>query len=96
AFVGNSELRSLEGENLRKVVALRDAHEAIFRATVRDGIEAGVFRTRYPEESVRAILAMSTAVATWYKPGGDLTIDQVACRYVYMALRMLGVEEPAE
>ncbi|MZG15073.1 TetR family transcriptional regulator [Streptomyces sp. SID5914] len=90
AFVGNSELRSLEGENRSQVVALRDAHEAMFRSVVCDGLAAGVFKTQHPEESVRAILAMSTAVAGWFKQTGSLTIDRVAREYVYISLMVLG------
>jgi len=89
AFVGNSELRSLEAEDLAPVIALRDRVSAQFRDTVDTGIEKGAFDCPHPNEAVLAVLTMCTAVASWYRPGGAATPEQIADRYATLALAML-------
>jgi hypothetical protein len=37
-----------------------------------------------------AIIAMCDRVATWYRPGGQLTADEVAEQHWQLARRMLG------
>jgi AcrR family transcriptional regulator len=90
AFVGNTELRSLEPANKREVIALRDQYEDMVESIVRRGVRAGVFRPPHQKEAVRAILAMCTAVSSWYKEDGSLTPDQVAGRYSDLTIRILG------
>lgn len=90
AFVGNSELRSLEGEALAAVIAMRDQEEAIFTEVIARGVAAGEFLSDEPKQSARAIIAMCSAVATWYRPGGRWTTDTIVAQYVAMGLQLLG------
>lgn len=90
AFVGNSELRSLEPENLVPVVALRDRVSAEFKLAVDAGIRSGAFACTHRSEAVLAITTMCTAVANWYRAGGPATSEQIADRYAALALAMLG------
>lgn len=89
AFVGNSELRSLEKGNRRAIVALRDAHEELMRKTVADGVADGSFDVE-PMEASRAILAMCIAVASWYQKGGAMTPADISERYSQYALNLVG------
>lgn len=86
ALIGASEIRSLDPSGRRLVVALRDEQEALFRSIVEWGAEEDVFATPYPEDAVRALIAMGTSVASWYRPDGPLTPDQMGERYVRLAL----------
>lgn len=94
AFVGNSELRSLEPRDLREILALRDEHERLFLNTILAGIEAGVFHVDYPQQAARAVLAMCTAVATWYRRSGPLTVNDVVEQYTALARNLVGYSGP--
>ncbi len=85
ALVGASEIRSLDPHGRRLIVALRDEQEAMFRDIVMRGVEDGGFGTPYPADAVRALIAMGTAVPSWYRPDGELTPEQMAKRYVRLA-----------
>jgi AcrR family transcriptional regulator len=91
SFVANSELRSLSGDNLAEILSRRDRQERIFADLIDDGIREGVFTVEYPAETTRAILAMCISVHTWYRADGPLTPDEVADRYLSLALRQVGV-----
>jgi AcrR family transcriptional regulator len=90
AFVGNSELRSLEPEGKRIVVELRDREESLFHDVIREGLQQGEFSTPHTKQAARAILAMATAVATWYRPEGPLDIKTIQKQYVELSLNMVG------
>jgi AcrR family transcriptional regulator len=89
AFVGNSELRSLTAEGRKEIVRMRDRMEEIFFTVISEGAAAGEFGTRLSRQATRAILAMSTAVATWYSPRGALSSSEVAAQYVQLALALV-------
>jgi AcrR family transcriptional regulator len=86
AVVGATEIRSLDPDGRRLVVALRDEQEHLFREVVEHGAETGAFGTPHPAEAVRALIAMGTSVASWYRPGGGLTPHQMGERYARLAL----------
>jgi AcrR family transcriptional regulator len=90
AFIANTELRSLEPDARKEIIAIRDEIERRFRVAVEDVASSGLFPSTDPKEACRAILAMSTSVADWYKPGGVLAAEQVAEHQVTLALQMLG------
>jgi AcrR family transcriptional regulator len=90
AFVGNTELRSLQPEARAHIVALRDRQQAIFEQVTARGTRLGVFSPGDPKEAVRAILAMCTAIATWYHHSDGLTPDEIAGRYAEIAVRVVG------
>jgi AcrR family transcriptional regulator len=98
SFVGNSELRSLDEAARREIVGLRDKHQRLFDRVVCEGVEAGVFRVSEPLEASRAIVTMSTAVANWYSPEGELSPQEIADRYCELALALVGADaaRPAE
>lgn len=94
-FVGNSELRSLTPAHHAFVVRLRDRYEGLFQAIVEAGKASGAFEVEDATLSAYAILAMCTGVSSWYSPQGRLSVDELANRYSMMALRLLGVSDPA-
>ena len=96
AFVGNTELRSLDQARRRAIVAKRDQVAGLFLEVAEQGLARGLFDTPWPRETVRAILTMCTAVAGWYRKDGPETPDTIADRYADMALRMLGCRLKAD
>ena len=62
----------------------------MYSEVIEAGLAAGVFRTPYPEDARRAVIAMCNAVGEWYDPRGPLTVDEITKRYVDLALTILG------
>ncbi|MHB1164133.1 MAG: TetR/AcrR family transcriptional regulator [Candidatus Nanopelagicales bacterium] len=86
AYVGSTEVRSLDPDGRRLIVALRDEQERMFMDVVDRGVSIKVFATPYPREATRAIVSMGAWVASWYSPRGPLSPEQLAERYVTFAL----------
>ncbi len=80
-FIANSELRGLTSEHYQEIVKKRDEYERIFQGLIREGSEAGVFAPGDVKILSYAILTLCTAGATWFKPTGRLTIDEIALIY---------------
>jgi AcrR family transcriptional regulator len=86
----DSEIRALSTANRRTYAKLRKQVEDLLLSIVRDGVASGEFVVAHPEDTVRALLGMIQAVATWYDPAGLLTPDQLAERYVEISLQTVG------
>jgi AcrR family transcriptional regulator len=95
SLLGNSELRSLAPAARALIVAKRDVQQRIFDRVVRDGVRRGTFRTSFPEEAARAITTACTAVASWYRPGGPLSGDEIVERYCSIALDTVRHDDPS-
>ncbi|MDV2477691.1 TetR/AcrR family transcriptional regulator [Rhodococcus zopfii] len=93
ALVGATELRSLDYEGRRLVVALRDEQESVFRDIIDRGVEDGAFTTALPRDAARAIIHMGQSVCTWWRPDGPLKPEELADRYADLALAMV---QPAD
>lgn len=89
AFVTSSELRSLEPAARIRHIAERDRQQRQVDAIVVDGVRLGVFAADYPLDAARAAVTMCVAVASWYRPGGALTVDQLVQRYAELARRLV-------
>ena len=96
-FIIDTEIRALEGENRTHVLALRDHYEALLQGILRDGMEQGIFRRTDVKVSSYAIIAMCTEVATWFRPDGRLTVQQVIDMYSSMTTQGLLIDHtPAQ
>ena len=95
-FLAYMELRSLDADNRRDVVALRDQYEHALRAVLEDGKEQGVFTIDDPAVHARMLLSMLTGATTWYQDGGRLTRDDIVACHLRGALQSVGlkVEKP--
>lgn len=92
-FIGNSELRSLPPENRADVINRRDAYEEILRDLVSDVVHATGADPLDVRLQTYAILAIGTHVSSWYRPDGDMSLDDVVAGYTRVILRQLGIEE---
>jgi len=80
-FIANSELRGLTAEHYRAIVQKRNEYETIFQDLIRQGTAEGVFADVDVKILSYAILTLCTAGATWYNPGGRLTVGEIADIY---------------
>jgi AcrR family transcriptional regulator len=80
-FIANSELRGLTSGHHREIVCKRDEYEKIFQGLISQGTGEGVFAGGDVKILSYAILTLCTAGAGWYKPGGRLTVDEIADIY---------------
>ena len=80
-FIASSELRGLSSENYNILVAKRDAYERIFQDLIKEGIQEEIFAGGDAKILSYAILTLCTAGASWFKPNGRLSIDDIAAIY---------------
>lgn len=80
-YITDDELRNLEPENYLRVVAKRDRYQKIIEEIMLAGKTEEGWRLAEPKLYTRALIKMCAGVATWFKPGGDMSIAQVAEAY---------------
>jgi len=83
------EWRFLSADRRADVAARRDAYEALFRGVIADGIDTGDFQPVDPKSTAMAILSALNDIATWYRPSGHSTPQQIADQYADLFLRGL-------
>jgi AcrR family transcriptional regulator len=77
-FIGNSELRALSPANRKAMVAKRDRYEQMLATAIHNAVEAGVLHVDDEQMAAFAGLAICSHVASWYRSGHRLGLDQVA------------------
>lgn len=80
-FIVDTEVRSLEGEARPYILSLRDQYEKLLQELLRDGMEKKIFRQTDVKIASYALIAMCTEVATWFRPDGRLSVQQVIQMY---------------
>ncbi len=81
-----NEIRSLDADQLARFRGQIDAGSGLFRDIIEAGVAAGEFRTPYPEDARRAVIAMCNAIGEWYDPAGVVTPEELVERYITLAL----------
>ena len=77
-FIASSELRGLSPENFKLIVTKRDDYERIFQSLIKQGIEGGIFAGGDIKILSYAILTLCTAGASWFRPEGRFSVEQIA------------------
>lgn len=80
-FLASSELRGLSKENYTIIVKKRDEYEQIFQELLEEGKATGVFTLADHKILSYAILTLCSAGASWFKPNGRLSVDEIAAIY---------------
>ena len=93
AFVASTEMRSMDPDVRAHHISQRDAQQAMIEDAIRDGVASGEFSCTYPEDAARAISSLCVSIASWYRPDGPLTADDVVARHVQFARAMVGATE---
>jgi AcrR family transcriptional regulator len=98
AYVGDTEIRSLDDANRARVVKLRDDYEELWADVIRRGVESGDFRIGDQKLFKLAAIQMVNGVAYWYRPTGERSLTAIADEFAGFVLAMAGraaEEEPA-
>lgn len=92
AFIGSTEIRSLDAEYRASYIGHRDRQQRMVDRIVAAGAEAGEFTTPYPRDAARAVTVMCVGVSTWYRADGDLTADELVRRNLRIARDIVGYD----
>jgi hypothetical protein len=87
-FLATTELRSLDPDNYRKIVKMRNIYEKGLVDLLKRGVDLDVFALEDIRLTAYALIAMLTGVSTWYRPGGKLSQEELLRIYVSLASRM--------
>lgn len=88
------EDRGLGDDYLAQYLAKSDRIQYFFRAIVREGIDAGVFRNSDVTITAHALLGAVNWMTRWYRPTGRLAAPQIADLFADLFLKGLarGIE----
>ncbi|SIS22717.1 TetR/AcrR family transcriptional regulator [Williamsia sterculiae] len=90
AFIGSTEIRSLDDSYRAAYIAHRDRQQRMVDEIIEAGMAEGDFTTAYPKDAGRAVTTMCVSVSTWYKPSGPLDADELVKRYLQIARDAVG------
>lgn len=91
AFIGASEMRSLEPVNRARIAAIRNGCQRLVDHEVEQLARENLLESNYPADASRAVVTMLLGIASWYRPGGVLTPEEIARRYVEHATAVVGL-----
>lgn len=89
AFIGASEMRSLDPANRRRIAGLRNDLQRILDHEIDEGVREGSLATAHPRDGARAIATMCTSLPQWFRAAGPTTPEQIASEYAQFALDLL-------
>jgi AcrR family transcriptional regulator len=89
AWISHVELRSLTGENRKKILRLRRDYEARWKQMVQDGMDAGVVMGGDPGIVVYGLLAVGQSVSRWYEATGRVSEEEMSDTMVKLMLHGL-------
>lgn len=89
AFVGATEVRSLEPANRERIAELRRRLQHSIDVEVEAARAAGHFTTVNPRHATRAVTYMTVSIARWYRPDGSMRPETVASENVAFALSIM-------
>lgn len=89
AFVGLSEMRSLEPANRERILALRNRQQRMVDSEAEEAHRLGQFAASGPHDASRAVVTMCTSIPHWYRPDGAATPEEIASMYVRFALDLM-------
>ena len=96
AYVGDTEIRSLDDANRARIVKLRDRYEGLWEDVIRRGVESGEFKIADRKLFRLAVIQMVNGVAYWYRPTGESSLTAIADEFAAFALAMAGCGSGAD
>lgn len=89
AYVTDDELRNLEPDNYREVVARRDRYQRMVEEIFERGIDEENWQVADVKLCTRALIKACAGVASWYRPEGGKTLREIADIYAGLFLQGL-------
>jgi AcrR family transcriptional regulator len=83
------EHRSLDKKSHARHIPHRDRFEALWRDVITEGAKSRTFACPDPALAVRALMGTMNWTLTWYRPGGELSMEQIADQYADLFLHGL-------
>jgi AcrR family transcriptional regulator len=80
-----------EGDALSAILEQRRRYRSSFENLLVEGVSQGRMAVANPKIAAFAIIEMAEGVPRWFRPGGDMSINQLAYLYGEFALRIAGV-----
>ncbi|MEV7574404.1 TetR/AcrR family transcriptional regulator [Pseudarthrobacter sp. NPDC089323] len=90
-FIGNAELRSLSDTAREVIIAKRHDYELFLQKMVEEAGREGIADVLDSRLHVYSFVAQATHIASWYKPGGRMSLEEIVEIYTELALRELNV-----
>jgi TetR/AcrR family transcriptional regulator, cholesterol catabolism regulator len=90
-FIGNTELRSLSEDARQVVIAKRHKYELFLQELIEEAGRTGPAEVIDARIHVYSFVAQATHIASWFKPGGRMSLDEIVAIYTKLALRELNV-----
>jgi AcrR family transcriptional regulator len=100
AQVANREYRHLTGSRLEEVIDIRRRLRDRMVSVLRRGSKEGVFDVVGGADkksltiTAAAILEMCINCSQWFRPQGNITIEELQQRFIDLSLRMVGCAAP--
>jgi len=94
-FIGNSELRSLMPEQRKVISKRRRDYEKLLQNLVEEAAASRGVELLDARLQTYAVLALGMHVASWYRSGSDVTLDQIVNVYTEVSLRQIGLNKRA-
>ena len=92
AYIGASEMRSLEEPERTRIAARRSAIQHVVDHEILSAVGEGSAECERPRETGRAISTMCTSLPQWFDKTGPTPPDAIARTYAELALRMIGTK----
>jgi hypothetical protein len=93
AVIAIRGFRWAEGDALSAVYERRRRYRKVFEDLLVEGVKQGRMSISNAKITAFAIIEMAEGVPRWFRPGGDVSINQLAYLYGEYALRIAGVRE---
>ncbi|HHU09546.1 MAG TPA: TetR/AcrR family transcriptional regulator [Intrasporangiaceae bacterium] len=90
AFVASTEMRSMEPATRAHHVRQRDEQQRMIEDAIRAAVATGDFSCPHPEDAARAVSSLCVSIASWYRPGGPLSPDEIVERHLVFARGIAG------
>lgn len=91
----DASLRSLNKIHQRVIIEKRDEYDRILRHVIQRGIDSGVFEATNVKMASFAIASIIARARVWYKPKGDMSVEEIIDILFLFALKALGCTDEA-
>ncbi len=91
AFIGASEMRSLNPADRDRITASRNGIQYLLDADIDTALAEANRSTAHARDAGRAIATMCTALPQWFRLDGPSSPEQIATTYADFALGLLGL-----
>lgn len=93
----DTEIRFLDPPHRLRYAEKRKRLQNLVTAAIQAGQDAKIFLSSVPAKPIsRAILGQCTSIATWYKPSGRYSPEELAAIYTDLTLGALGARRGEE